>query len=110
MSERPPMLTLHGRLPIAEPSRYMTRLCYHFTKKIEVVYDDFQGLARFPWGECRLTARDDAIEFDCQAEDAEKMAQVQHVIDAHVALFARRAPLSVAWGAVVQPPVALHSA
>lgn len=91
------MLTLQGRLPITEPSRYMTRLCYHFTKKIEVVYDEHQGLAKFPWGDCRLTALADAITFDCQAADAEKLAQVQHVIDAHVALFARRTPLAVAW-------------
>jgi hypothetical protein len=91
------MLTLQGRLTIAEPSRYMTRLCYHFTKKIEVLYDEHQGLATFPWGHCRLTALDDAITFDCQATDAEKLAQVQHVIDAHVALFARRAPLHVVW-------------
>jgi hypothetical protein len=91
------MLYLNGRLATAEASRYMVRLCYHFTKKIEVNYDDTQGLAKFPWGVCRLTALDDAISFECEADDAEKMAQVQHVIDSHVALFSRKAPLSVVW-------------
>ncbi|WP_114968060.1 DUF2218 domain-containing protein [Rhodoferax ferrireducens] len=91
------MLYLNGRLPTAEASRYMVRLCYHFTKKIEVNYDDTQGLAKFPWGICRLTALDDAIRFECEADDPEKMAQVQRVIDSHVALFSRKAPLSVVW-------------
>lgn len=88
---------LKGHMPTTEASRYMTRLCYHFTKKIEVAYDDTQGLARFPWGVCRLTALEDAIRFECEADDAEKLAQVQNVIDAHVALFSRKNPLRVAW-------------
>ena len=99
------MLTLQGHLPITEPSRYMTRLCYHFTKKIEVAYDDHQGSAKFPWGLCRLTALEDSIRFECEADDAEKMAQVQNVIDAHVALLARRAPLTVSWGASKVVPI-----
>ncbi|MDO8263294.1 MAG: DUF2218 domain-containing protein [Gallionella sp.] len=92
------MLYLNGRQPTAESSRYMVRLYYHFTKKMEVNYDDTQGLARFPWGVCRLTALDDAISFEYEADDPEIMAQVQHVIDSHVALSPRKAPLSVVWG------------
>lgn len=88
---------LKGHMPTAESSRYMTRLCYHFTKKIEVTYDDTQGLAHFPWGLCRLTALEDGVGFECEAGDAEKLAQVQNVIDAHVALFSRKNPLRVAW-------------
>lgn len=91
------MLYLNGRLPTAEASRYMVRLCYHFAKKIEVNYDDHQGLARFPWGVCRLTARNSAIRFECEAADTEAISRVQHVIDSHVALFSRKTPMRVEW-------------
>lgn len=101
------MLYLNGRLTTAEASRYMVRLCYHFTKKIEVDYDDHQGLAKFPWGVCRLTALNGAIRFECEAADTESVARVQHVIDAHVALFSRKAPLCVVWDG--EPRIAQYS-
>lgn len=101
------MLYLNGRLPTEEASRYMVRLCYHFAKKIEVNYDDHQGLARFPWGVCRLTALNGAIRFECEAEDTEAVARVQHVIDSHVALFSRKAPVCVVWDGA--PSVATFS-
>jgi hypothetical protein len=93
------MLFQQGYMNSTEPSRYMTRLCYHFSKKIEVQYDDTQGRARFPWGCCTLFATENGIRFACEAEDAEKMAQVRHVIDSHVALFSRKTPLCVHWEA-----------
>lgn len=91
------MLFLQGYMNSAEPSRYMTRLCYHFSKKIEVQYDEVQGVALFPWGRCTLTAMEDGIRFACEAEDANKMTQVCNVIDSHVVLFSRRTPLQVVW-------------
>ncbi len=91
------MMRSQGRLAIAEPSRYLTRLCYHFSKKIEVEYTEQEGLARFAWGLCRLRAEGDVLHFEAEAEDAERLAQVRQVIDAHVALFARRTPMTVEW-------------
>ncbi|THF55632.1 DUF2218 domain-containing protein [Pseudothauera rhizosphaerae] len=94
------MHRVKGSMPTPEPSRYLTRLCHHFRRKIEVEYDERQGLARFPWGDCRLTAREGELEFECSSATAEQLGRVRFVIDEHVALFSRRAPLTVHW----QPP------
>jgi uncharacterized protein len=91
------MLIQQGFVASSEPSRYMVRLCYHFSKKIEVQYDEVQGLAHFPWGRCTLSAQADGIGFVCEADGADNMARVQHVIDSHVALFSRKTPLQVQW-------------
>ena len=40
-----PQLHIQGQLPTPEASRFMTRLCYHFSRKIAVDYDDHQGRA-----------------------------------------------------------------
>lgn len=93
------MLMQHGHVASSEPSRTMVRLCYHFAKKIEVQYDDAQGVAHFPWGRCTLIAHEAGIGFVCEAEDAEMIARVQHVIDAHMALFSRKTPVLVQWEA-----------
>lgn len=93
------MYHLQGRMPTPDPSRILTRLCYHFRKKISVDYDDRHGLARFPWGDCELRAEDSMLDFICSAATAEELARVRHVIDEHVALFSRKAPLAVRWEA-----------
>lgn len=86
-----------GRIATAEASRYLQRLCFHFSKKIAVDYDSSRGLARFPWGDCRLHADGDALTFVCEAESPEGVDHVCHVIDEHVRLFSRRTPMAVEW-------------
>lgn len=93
---------LQGRMPTPEPSRILTRLCFHFRKKISVEYDERRGLARFPWGDCELRALDGTLDFACSAATSEELGRVKYVIDEHVALFSRKAPLAVHW----QPPQA----
>lgn len=88
-----------GSMPTLEASRYLTRLCYHFRRKIEVTYDEQQGLAHFAWGDCRLTAQAEALGFECTATSAEQLGQIQFVLDEHVALFSRKSPMAVQWQA-----------
>lgn len=92
-----------GRLPTPEPSRHLQRLCYHFARKIRVDYDEAQGVAEFPAGVCRMRAEPGALCFECEAADADGLARLQHVIDAHVELFSRKAPLTVQWAPEERP-------
>ena len=92
-----PQLHIQGQLPTPEASRFMTRLCYHFSRKITVDYDDHQGRAQFPWGLCEMRADSETLHFAVSAEEAEALARVQHIIDEHVKLFARKTPLAVQW-------------
>ena len=93
-------LRCQGRVPTPEASRWLQRLCFHFSKKISVAYDAQAGLANFPWGTCRLAADEAFLHFDCEAADAAALQRVQFAIDEHIKLFSRKAPLSVAWQAV----------
>ena len=90
-------VTTQGQVTTPEASRYLQRLCYHFSRKISVQYDSQQGEAQFPWGHCRLRADSDTLSFVCSADNAEALARVRHAIDAHVALFSRKNPMVVAW-------------
>ncbi len=92
------MMQQSGYVAVEQASRYMVRLCYHFSKKIAVEHDETRGVAHFPWGSCTLTALEGGIEFVCEAVSHEQLERVRHVIDAHVSLFARRAPLQLQWG------------
>lgn len=91
------MIRRQGRVPTPEASRVLQRLCYHFTRKITVRYDEHQGDAEFPWGQCLMRADAQALHFDCRAADADALARVQLAIDSHIELFSRKNPLHVDW-------------
>ncbi|WP_298213074.1 DUF2218 domain-containing protein [Acidovorax sp.] len=91
------MMRRQGQVPTPDASRYLQRLCYHFTRKITVTYDEHRGEAQFPWGLCVLRADDAALHFDCSAEDDASLARVQLAIDSHVELFSRKNPMAVDW-------------
>jgi len=99
------MMRREGHVPTPEASRYLQRLCYHFTRKIRVDYDEHRGEAHFPWGLCVLRADDAALHFDCSADDDASLARVQFAIDSHVELFSRKSPVAVSWQPVqaIQP-------
>jgi hypothetical protein len=91
------MMRRQGHVPTPEASRYLQRLCYHFTRKIPVTYDEHRGEAQFPRGLCILRADEAALHFDCSAEDDASLASVQLAIDSHVELFTRKRPVAVCW-------------
>ncbi len=91
------MMRREGHVPTPEASRYLQRLCYHFTRKIRVDYDEHRGEAHFPWGLCVLRADSEALHFDCSADDDASLARVQFAIDSHVELFSRKSPVAVSW-------------
>lgn len=91
------MIRLQGHVPTPEASRYLQRLCYHFTRKIRVDYDESRGEAHFPWGQCVLHADTTALHFDCSADNDASLARVQFAIDSHIELFSRKSPVAVCW-------------
>ena len=97
------MIRRQGHVATPEASRILQRLCFHFSRKITVRYDEHAGDAEFPWGHCRLTADAGHLRFDCQAADTDQLARVQGAIDAHIELFSRKQPLRVDWQPIETP-------
>ena len=91
------MIKCQGQVPTLDASRWLQRLCFHFSKKIAVVNDEHQGRAALPSGPCRLWADSEALHFECEADGEEALARSRVIIDEHIKLFSRKAPLAVAW-------------
>ncbi|WP_282339344.1 MULTISPECIES: DUF2218 domain-containing protein [Pseudomonas] len=87
----------HARVPTAQASRNMTRLCKHFRHKVSVNYDERQANAAFPFGLCRMRAEADALLLDCQAESGEALARLQFVLADHLLRFSRDERLAIEW-------------
>lgn len=91
------MIEIHGTVASPNATAMLERLCKHFAKKIPVERDVNRGHAHFPYGACELVASDDALSFTCRAADDEAMARLREVIEMHVGMFSKRAPLRVEW-------------
>jgi hypothetical protein len=91
------MIHFHARVPTAQASRNMARLCKHFRHKVRVDYDERQANADFPFGLCRMRADADALLLDCQAEPGEALARLQFVLADHLLRFSRDEDLVIDW-------------
>jgi hypothetical protein len=81
-------------------SIYLQQLCKHFAHRIPVEFTPEQGRITFPEaGTCRLTAAGDVLTLEAEAEDADRLARVEDVVDRHLVRFAFREPPVIEWKA-----------
>ena len=93
------MIHQHAKAVTPEASRIMQRLCFHFGRKVQAHCDAERGTVTFPWGACEMRATPTALHFTCSAEGEDQLATAREVIDGHMALFTRKAPLTLNWSA-----------
>ncbi|MEM7519988.1 MAG: DUF2218 domain-containing protein [Pseudomonadota bacterium] len=79
-----------GRFNTQNASRYLQQLCKHFAHKVDVTYDDLQGVAALPTGPARLKAEENELVIELTAKDLNGLAVAQHIIDSHLVRFAFR--------------------
>jgi hypothetical protein len=81
-------------------SIYLQQLCKHFAHRIPVEFTPERGRIAFPdTGLCRLTATDGVLTLEAEADDADRLARVQEVVDRHLVRFAFREPPTIEWKA-----------
>lgn len=91
------MYTSSITLSTNEASRFIKRLCKHFSHKVDVEFDESSGQVDFPMGACDMKATNDTLTFEVQADDEEKLQKVQQVISSHADQFARDESFEWEW-------------
>ena len=86
-----------ARIETDRASIYLQQLCKHFAHKLPVIFTPEQGQIAFSVGVCRLEANDGILTLNAEAEDADRLVQLQNVIDKHLQRFAFRSPLTIEW-------------
>jgi hypothetical protein len=77
--------------------RYMVQLCNHFAHRVPASFDEDSGALEFPFGVCALKVGQDALDLSVEARTAEDLERMEQVIQSHLARFAFREPLEIAW-------------
>ena len=90
---------MHSEALVSTPlaRRYLGQLCKHFEHRLDVTYTATDGMTRFPAGICRVEALEDQLVLRAEAEDAERLAQVQDVTQRHLLRFAFRDAPAIEW-------------
>lgn len=89
-----------ARIETDNARKYLAQLCKHFAHKLEVELTEDKGIFHFTTGHAVIEADDAALTMSIEAEDAEKVTQVEGIIDAHLLRFAFREKLdSITWRA-----------
>jgi hypothetical protein len=79
--------------------RYLGQFCKHFAHKLAVELADTNesGSVTFNAGTCTLNASETTLDLTITAENAADIATLQDVVDRHLARFAFREPVTIAW-------------
>lgn len=79
-------------------SRYLQQLCKHWSHRFEVNFDPQQGRIKFAEGEViMLTASPDKLDVRIEADDAERLPELNRVVEAHIVRYAFRETLEFNW-------------
>jgi hypothetical protein len=79
-------------------SRYLQQLCKHWSHRFEVNFDPQQGRIKFAEGEViTLTASPDKLDVRIEAADAERLPELNRVVEAHIVRYAFRETLEFNW-------------
>lgn len=79
-------------------SRYLQQLCKHWSHRFEVNFDPQQGRIKFAEGEViTLTASPDKLDVRIEADDAERLPELNRVVEAHIVRYAFRETLEFHW-------------
>jgi uncharacterized protein len=97
-------------VPTATPDRYAKQLLSHLGHRVSWATEGDTSTAELAGGTGRIIVGDDVIILVAEADDAESLAGVQHVLGSHLERFGQRNELTVSWvsdaapGATPTPP------
>lgn len=82
------MTRLQAQVSTPNASRYINRLCKHFSHKIEATWDADQADLQFAAGHCQMTATSEHLQMICTATTADQAQQVADIVGGHLTRFA----------------------
>lgn len=93
------MPAMTAQVTTDQASRYLNRLCKHFSHKVPATWDGHHGRLDFDIGQCRLEAGNERLVLHCQARDQGLLAELGQVVASHLERFAAGAVAAVQWQA-----------
>ena len=95
------LITKQTEVPLTEASasRYLRRLCLHFSQKVPASCDEsgLAGEVNFSIGRCRMTSAAGTLAMQCEADSEANLEEVVAVIDRHFQHLCSKADVTLIW-------------
>lgn len=89
-----------AQVPTSNGARYLQQLCKHWSHKLDVEFNETDGIVRFPNAVATMKADVERLTVTVEAGDEETLERMKGVVASHLDRFAfREAPLSFDWKA-----------
>ena len=85
-----------------DATKYLRRLCKHFSHKVAAKWDDSVGHVTFAMGECSLQADGDALHMTCSANEQSALDDIVETVDSHLVRFAHDSEVNLQWRAAAE--------
>lgn len=102
-------------VPTSTPDRYAKQLLSHLGRRVSWTTHGDTATAELAGGTGRIVVGDGVLILMAEADDAESLAGVQHVLGSHLERFGQRHELAISWvsdaapeGSPTPPPPADH--
>lgn len=78
-------------------SRYINKLCKHFTHRVPASWTEHEGVVEFDMGFCRMASNGQALSFVCEAENNHDLNEILDTVKGHFDRFAMKDQLVLNW-------------
>lgn len=86
-----------GKVETSDGSRYINKLCKHFTHRVPATWNDYEGHVQFDMGTCEMKAESNSLRFVCIAENERDLNDILETVKSHFDRFAVKDQLVVEW-------------
>ncbi|WP_137819130.1 DUF2218 domain-containing protein [Pseudomonas sp. 2FG] len=91
------MYSSHTDVSTESASRYINRLCKHWSHKFAVDYDAQRGEIKFDPARCLLQVIDAGLRLTLETPDEQELAHLQEVVAEHLQRMASSEQLAIQW-------------
>lgn len=91
------MLTSNALITVENPSRYINRLCKHWSHKFTIEQTEHHSSIDFGTAQCTLTHADDQLTLNLSSHSAEDLEKMQQVVANHLIRMSSKNIANVSW-------------
>lgn len=86
-----------GRVKTSDGSKYLQRLCKHFSHRVSADWDENRGKVTFAEGTCSLQADASGLQMTCSANSQQELVEIVDTLDRHFIRFAKAEAPTLIW-------------
>lgn len=90
-------MNISGSVTTPFGSKYINKLCKHFTHRVTAEWNEWNGTVHFDIGKCFISATNESLTFLCEANTESELNAILETVKSHFDRFALKDQLVLNW-------------